>query len=316
MRKKGFVVLLTAVMAIQLFACSSSNNDGKENETQVVTNSKTGQTATEIQEKEVAVADGITLKFSKFEVNSDYDTSATTIELGEETKVTGDGAEANGANVTITKEGTYILSGTVSEGQIRVAAEKEAKVQLVLNGVEVTCTTDSPLYVESADEVVLTLADGTKNTFIDAKDYTGDGNACIYSKEDLAINGSGSLIVTGNYNNGIGSKNDLEIISGNITVTALKNGLKGNDSVAIYTGTLNLTSGKDAIKSDTEDDAAKGYVYIENADITANAGDDGIQAVNAIVYKAGNYNITCEGKKTNCETLEEVSDNVTVVEGK
>lgn len=313
MRKRGFVVLLTSLMVFSMIGCSNSEKKSDSN-TIVSKGEDASSKTTVIEAKEVTVADGITAKFSDFEVTSDYDDTSTTITLGETIEIDGEGAVAEGTNVIISKEGTYILSGSLEDGQIRVAADKTAKVQLVLNGVDITCTTDSPLYVETADGVVLTLASESENKFTDRDAYTGDGNACIYSKEDLAINGTGTLIVNGNFNNGIGSKNDLEIISGNIKVTALKNGLKGNDSVSVYTGTIDITAGKDAVKSDNEIDEGKGFVYIENADLTVNAQDDGIQAISAISYQGGTYTVSCVGKKTNCDVLENISSSVTVNE--
>ena len=102
----------------------------------------------------------------------------------------------------------------------------------------------------------------------------------------------------------------MEIISGTVNVTAVKNGLKGNDSVAVLTGDIHITAGKDGIKSDNDTETGKGYVYIENASITGKVGDDGIQAVNAIVFSKGTYQVECEGKKTNCDGINEIAEDV------
>ena len=228
--------------------------------------------------------------------------------------------EATPTTLKFTHETWEYVHGEIAEkfedGKIVVNADKTEKVKLVLDNVDVACSEGAPLVVESADKTVLTLAEGSVNTFTDATASAGDAsvNACICSKDDLAINGTGTLIVNGNVNNGIGSKNDLEIISGTIQVQAVKNGLKGNDSVSVLTGTIGITCGKDGIKSDNDTETGKGFVYIENAAVTVNAGDDGIQAVNAIVYKSGSYEVTCTGKKTNCDVLEDISETVKVTE--
>lgn len=267
----------------------------------------------EIKEKDVTIADGITVKFSKFEVNSEYDSSATVIRLKDnEITIEGDGAKANGNMVTVSKEGTYVISGKLTDGQIVVEAAKTDKIQLVLNGVDITYTNGAPLCVKSADKTVLTLAQGSENVFTDRMHGNEEQNACVFSKDDLAINGTGTLTVNGNYNNGIGSKNDLEIISGTVNVTAVKNGLKGNDSVAVLTGDIHITAGKDGIKSDNDTEAGKGYVYIENADITVKVGDDGIQAVNALVFSKGTYQVECEGKKTNCDGINKIAEEIII----
>lgn len=305
MRKRNLIVMLAAVACLALAGCSSTKtSETTENTTTATQSGTSGQTTdtSAIKEKEVKVTDAITAKFTSFEVTSSYnEDKATKITL------------EDGKEVVIDKAGTYILSGTM-KGQIVVKAAETDKIQLVLDGVDVTCEEGAALYVEEADKVVLTLAAGSKNVFTDKALPDEKINACICSRADLVINGTGSLEVNGNVNNGIGCKNDLEIISGNITVNAVKNGLKGNDSVSIVTGTITVNAGKDAIKSDNETDANKGYVYIENADLTLTAGDDGIQAVNAIVFKAGSYTAKCTGKKTNCDTLEDVADAVTVTD--
>lgn len=330
MRKKLFIVF-SVVLCMSLFGCSKKSEDsGRDTETKTdIQESKTQDSSdikadakedtklstAEIKEKEVTVADGIIVKFSKFEVNSDYDSSAAVITLKDnDITIEGEGARADGNTVTISKEGTYVISGKLTDGQIVVQAAKTDKVQIVLDGVDVTCTSGAPLCVESADKTVLTLAEGSTNVFTDKAAGNEEQNACIFSRDDLAVNGTGTLTVNGNYNNGIGSKNDLEIISGTVNVTAVKNGLKGNDSVAVLTGTINITAGKDGIKSDNDTEVQKGYVYIENADITVKAGDDGIQAVSALVFSKGRYEVECEGKKTNCDGVDKITKDVVVEE--
>ncbi len=306
MKKRNLLLMLGMVACLAMTGCSKeekvaeSTNNSETKEQQ--NNNDTGNTGAKVEAKEVKVTDGITAKFTKFEINSEYSESTAT-------KITLE----DGKDVLIDKAGTYILSGTMN-GKIVVKVAETDKVQLVLDGVDVSCDEGAPLYVEEADKVVLTLADGSKNVFTDKALPDEKINACICSRADMAINGNGSLEVNGNVNNGIGCKKDLEIISGNISVKAVKNGLKGNDSVSILSGTVTVDSKKDGIKSDNEVDADKGYVYIENAALTLNCGDDGIQAINAIVYKGGSYTANCVGKKTNCDKLEDVADAVKVTD--
>ena len=207
--------------------------------------------------------------------------------------------DANG-KLSITAEGSYILTGTLTDGFVYVSVADNAKVQLILNGVNISCSTGSAIYIENADKTSITLASGTTNTVSDGSAYT-DGNACIYSKDDLTINGSGSLTVTANCNNGIGCKNDLKIVSGTLTVTAVANGLKGNDSVGIFGGTITVTAGKDGIKADTDDDTTKGFVYIAGGTVKVTASDDGIQAVTAIALVGGSVSISAEDSQLNCD---------------
>ena len=252
--------------------------------------------------------------FTNFDLRDSW-TAATEITFTD-TAVTinGSGAAADGTVVTITAPGVYKLQGSCADGQVLVELDKAEKAQLVLAGLTLTCQSSAPLYVLSADKVSLTLAPDTVNTFADGKAYTAafdkQPNACICSRDDLVINGTGTLNVEGSFNNGIGSKNDLRIAGGNITVSAVKNALKGNDSVAIQNGVITLTAGKDAIKTDNEDKPGKGYVYIAGGDIRITAGDDAIQATQDVTVTGGAIAVTAAGKAVNSKGSQDVATGV------
>ena len=213
---------------------------------------------------------------------------------------------ANGNVLTIVKAGTYKISGTLDNAQLKVLVSKTEKVRLIFAGVSISNSISAPVYVESADKVTIELLKDTVNTLTDAKTYSfPDGsdkpNACIYSSEDLTIKGEGSLTVNANFNNGIGCKNDLKIESGNITVNAANNALKGNQSVLIEGGSIVL-KGADGIKSDSivEDE---GVVQILGGTVDITASDDGIQAVTrvdisgdaAVTVNAADKDVNCSG---------------------
>ena len=252
--------------------------------------------------------------FTNFDLRDSW-TAATEITFTD-TAVTinGSGAAADGTVVTITAPGVYKLQGSCADGQVLVEIDKAEKAQLVLAGLTLTCQSSAPLYVLSADKVSLTLAPDTVNTFTDGKAYTAafekQPNACICSRDDLVINGTGTLNVQGNFNNGIGTKNDLRIAGGVITVSAVKNALKGNDSVAIQNGAITLTAGKDAIKADNEDKPDKGYVYIAGGDIRITAGDDAIQATQDVTITGGALTVTATGKAVNSKGSQDVASGV------
>ena len=197
---------------------------------------------------------------------------------------------ASGNVLTITAAGTYKITGTLDNAQLRISVEKTEMVDLIFAGVSITNKTNSPLYIESADKVSIELEAGTENVLTDAKTYIlpeGEDkpNACIYSSEDLTIKGEGTLIVNANYNNGIGTKNDLKIKGGNITVNAANNALKGNQSVKIEGGNITL-NGADGIKSDSLVEG-EGIIEILGGTINIKAGDDGLQAVTDITIAEG-----------------------------
>ena len=231
------------------------------------------------------------------------DTSAVSIELSD-SSVSCDSRNVtiDGSTITITQEGTYVLSGNLSDGQIVVDADA-AKVQLVLNGVDITKKSSSAIYVKSADKVFVTLADGTENKLTTSGTFeTDDDNnidAVIFSKEDITLNGKGSLTVSTEDGNGITSKDDLKITSGTYNITASGHGLEGKDSVRIADGTITITAGKDGIHSDNTEDAGKGFVYISGGKLDITSTGDGIDASNVVQVDDGEVNIVAGGGSAN-----------------
>ena len=222
----------------------------------------------------------------------------TFIKLGNSTEISGDGVTSNNNKITITSAGTYSISGTLSDGQVIVNAGENDKVYILLDGANITCSNSSPIYVMNSKKTVVALADGSKNYITDSEKYvledttTDEPNAAIFSKDDLTIIGNGYLEVNANYNNGITSKDDLKIESGNITVKSVSDGLRGRDSIVITNGNINVKSDGDGMKSNNDEDAEKGYISIKGGIINITSGEDGIQAETKVVISDGNLNIT------------------------
>lgn len=253
-------------------------------------------------------------EFTNFDRRDSWTEAVTIVFDGEGVTVNGSGVSVDGTTAYITAPGVYMLSGKCDNGQVVVEVAKEEKVQLVLGGLTLSCADSAPLYVISADKTSLTLAPGSVNTFSDGAAYTRAfaeaPNACICSRDDLTINGTGELVVNGNFNNGIGSKNDLKIVSGTVTVTAVKNALKGNDSVAVAGGTITLSAGKDGIKADTADKPGKGYIYIEDGALEITAGDDALQGQTDVTVKGGSIRVASQGKTVNSKGTQEIASGV------
>ena len=212
------------------------------------------------------------------------------------------GVAINGQTVTITEEGTYVFSGTLSEGQIVVDAD-DAKVQIVLDNVDITCATNAAVYVKSADKVFVTLAEGSQNTLRNTDEYVAidDNNidAVIFSKSDLTLNGTGSLTIVSAEGHGIVSKDDLKITGGTYDITAAGHALSGKDSVRIADGTFILTAEKDGIHAENADDEEKGYIYIADGDFTITSDGDGMDASNIVQIEDGTFDITAGGGAAN-----------------
>lgn len=261
-----------------------------------------------------AVPDGV---FSDFDMETGEGPSPVFVQFkGTDAEIKGDGAELSDNALKITVAGTYVLTGFFSGG-IVVEAAKEDDVHLIFNGVNISCENSAAVNGISSDKIVITLADGTENTVSDGFSYCAEKgdepNACIFSDDDMTVNGGGSLSVVGNCNNGIGTKNDLRIVSGSITVTASKNALKGNDSVVIGGGELILQGGKDAVKSDNNTDPERGFVAVYGGNLDIEASDDGIQAVTSIKIAGGKVAISASDNSLNCDGTLDVDESCLII---
>ena len=200
----------------------------------------------------------------------------------------------SGKDITISEEGVYVISGTAEDATIVVDADSSAKVQLVLNGVSITNSDAAAIFVVSADKVFVTTAAGSTNTlsttgaFATVDDTSVDG--VIYAKDDLVLNGEGTLVISSS-ENGIVGKDDVKITGGTYKITASNHGIKGKDSVRIADGTFEITAGKDAIHGENDDDPTLGYVYIADGNFTLNAESDGIESVAVVQIDGGTFDI-------------------------
>ena len=147
--------------------------------------------------------------------------------------------------VKITEGGVYTLTGKLKDGQILIEAPKEDKVELILSGAEISSRDGAAIECREAKDLILTLAEGTKNTLTDGETEREEASAALFSKADLKIRGEGSLNVEGNYKHGIDTKDDLTIEGGDITVRSVSDALRGKDSVSVEGGSFDLKAGKD-----------------------------------------------------------------------
>lgn len=274
-KKRQWLLTTTLFISLGLAACGSqsvlSQADANTQTTTKTSTTSTTQTAS---------------YFEASDLTATYDESkASKISLqGTTATVSGDGVTVNGSTVEITKAGTYIVEGTASKVQLKVAAGKEDEVQIVFKNATLK-NKEAPLLVDTAKKVILTIADGTKNEVADESTSTVKG--AIYSDSDLTINGKGSLTVTGAASNAIKSKDGIRIVDATVTATAKKHGVAANDFVNVSGATLNLSADEDGIHSDNEDDVLLGNIYLTNTNITVNAGDDGINASNTMLIDEG-----------------------------
>ena len=283
--------LVAGLLGYALLACSISGcSFDSFSKTTTETSSESSSSATGITYLD---ADDMFTDRDK-EVGYDEDT-ATAITLSDDASSCDSSSVTISNNtITITDEGTYLLTGSLSDGQVIVDAD-DKKVQLVLDSVNINCDTSAALYVKAADKVFVTLASDSENSLSNTSDFVAidDNNidAVIFSKDDLTLNGSGTLTVTAKYGHGIVSKDDLVITSGTYQITAAKHALSGKDSVRIADGVLTLDAGTDGIHSENTDNDAKGFIYIANGDISITADSDGFDAEETLQVDGGNIEV-------------------------
>lgn len=233
--------------------------------------------------------------FTANDLNADWDTSsATKITLSDSgSTISGNGAYTYEGNIYIVYAGRYVLTGELTNGSIIIDADKNDKIWISLNGVTLHCEDDAAIRIEQADKVFLTLADGTENTISSGAQYNEESLASgvdgvIYSRDDLTINGTGTLSVDAAYYHGIVCNDDLVIAGGNITVNAVQDGIHANDSVRIRDAVISVSAGDDGITVSNDDETA--FLYIESGEITILTCYEGLEAID-ITIAGGTINI-------------------------
>jgi hypothetical protein len=296
--KKVTALFMASVLTFALSGCGQSKSSGGGTNTSA-TSSETAVSNPEDVADLVDTSD----MFTDRDTSGEYDSTATDISLSDDGS-TCDSADVtiSGNTITITKEGTYHLSGTLTDGQVIVDADGD-KVQLVLDNVSITNSSSAAIYVKKADKVFLTLADGSANTLATTGEFVAidDNNidAAIFSKSDLTLNGTGSLTIDCASGHGVVSKDDLRVTAGTYTITAASHALSGKDSIRIAGGTFTLTAGKDGIHSENTDDTEKGFIYIADGTFTIDSTGDGIDASAVVQIDGGNFDITAGGGTAN-----------------
>ncbi|MDD6466918.1 MAG: carbohydrate-binding domain-containing protein [Erysipelotrichaceae bacterium] len=251
--------------------------------------------------------------FTKRDWKTDYnENNSIQIQLnGDSVTATSNSVQIVNTTITLTEEATYIISGTLNDGRIIVDAPKTAKLQLVLNGVNINNKNTAAIYILNADKVFLTLVKGSDNIIVnDGIFITDDENkidAAIFSKQDLTMNGSGSLTVISSEGNGITSKDDLVITSGNYLITAAKHGLEANDSIRIANASFTIHAEKDGIHAENSEDESLGFIYLSSGDLKIEAKEDGMSASSYMQIVDGTMDIVTAGGSEN--STKTVSDS-------
>lgn len=234
-----------------------------------------------------------------FEIGYEENESAIIQLNGESAQCDSNAVEILGSTIKIKDEGTYILSGDLNNGMIIVEADDTDKLQIVLNGVNISSETLATIYVKEADKVFITTAANSKNILTNGGNYVAidDNNidSVIFSKSDITFNGAGTLVIQATAGHGVVSKDDLVITSGTYDISAASHGISGKDSVRIANGSFTIKSEKDGIHSENADDATLGFLYVSDGSFNIVANGDGLSASNYLQVEAGEYNLLTGG---------------------
>ena len=318
--RKGMTALCMVGLSVTMAGCSGYQKTDTGAETSTTTESKdqsdTDENSADTDEIKKAADELLSEALNKEETKEPDLVNAAKITLSDQNiDVSGEGVEVADGEISIVKGGTYLITGTLSDGNVVVNASDE-EVVLVLDQAEITSSDTSALYVYKSEETTVYLAEGSTNTLTDAASYSYDGeyasedddepNACVYSKSDLVIAGKGTLTVKANYKNGITGKDDLVIENATVTVDAVNHGVTGKDDCIVKNADLTITSTKDALRSTNDSDEEKGNIVVTGSGLKLDSDEDGIQAENILVMNES----TCDVKTHN--TISDSQDDTSL----
>ncbi len=303
--KRILSIFLIMLLVLSLFTACGTKEQNESTTLTVITSENTTVSTSEVTTAG-AENNSNSDMFTERDNRTDYDEStAVTIKLnGTTATASSDSVKISGSKITITEEATYVVSGELTDGMLIVNAPDTAKLQIVFNGVNIKSKTSAALYILEADKVFLTLADGSTNTIENGGSFTAtdDNNidGALFSKQDLTMNGSGSLTVTSPAGHGIVCKDDLVITGGRYEVNSASHGLDANDSVRISNSTkLTIDAGKDGIHCENTEDASLGFIYISNGTMNIEAEGDGIAASAYMQIENGTFDLLIGGGSEN-----------------
>ncbi|MBQ4238097.1 MAG: carbohydrate-binding domain-containing protein [Ruminococcus sp.] len=311
---KRIVVLLLALMltTASLAACQKEEQTASPDTTVQATQSATTAAAqSKATEAQTSNNNTSTTKLTQgaevvttANVTSDGAINATDLFSDRDLKQTADLSEAvyydlsDNNNITITSEGVYVISGSADNASVIVEAGDNDKVQLVLNGVTITNESAPAIYVKSADKVFVTTVENTTSTLTVSGTFTADGDtntdAVIFSKDDLILNGLGTLNISSS-DNGISGKDDIKITGGTIGVTCISDAIEANESIAVADGNITVNANKDGLHAENDEDNTTGYIYICGGTFNITTSGDCIQATTVCQIDGGN--ITASGSE-------------------
>ncbi len=287
---------------------NSSDKDSNNNSSNGSSDNNSGNSS-----NESAVMPDVSDLFSDrdFEIGYDEGHSAV-IELNASSaSCTSNAVKISGSTITITDEGTYILTGELDDGMIIVNTDKKKKVQLFLDNASIHSETSAAIYILQADKVFITSATDSENMLSNGGSFTAidDNNidSVIFSKDDLTLNGAGTLTINSPAGHGIVSKDELTITSGTYNISSSSHAVSGKDNLCIANANFTIESGKDGLRAENDDDTSLGFLYIKSGTFDITSEGDGISASAAMQIDDGTFEILSGGGHENAQ--KQTSDN-------
>lgn len=292
---KKLIKILAAALSVliigsTLVACGAG--DTAETETIASTTAAVTTAAQNIQSD-------INVDLSDIEGSIDLDAAYTITLSGASASSDAPGVEIDGGKVKITVGGVYRISGTLTDGQIKVnTTADDETVVLVLDGADITNKTGAAIHIKNALSAYVVALTGTENSVTDTANYEfaaddtdGEPDAAIFSKADLILGGGGSLTVSGNYSAGVKSKDTLIITELTLSVTAADDGIKGRDRLDILGGNITVSAANDGVKTTNDQDADLGDITVAGGTLHITAGTDGIQSEGTLTVSGGDITV-------------------------
>ena len=303
MHKKFTSIIVAMVLAGALAACGSSGSEDRSTETAGLSSVLSAASSEAKQAEGTTVSgknteDGQTATVTA--VSSSGQINATELFTERDLTQTADTSGAttytvsDGQDISITSEGVYVITGSASNATITVDAGDTDKVQIVLDGVSITNEKRPCIYVKNADKVFVTTTTG-ESTLAVTGSFEADGDtntdAVIFAKDDLVLNGQGTLNITST-DNGISCKNDLKLTGGTYNISCSHSALEAKESISVADGTVNITACTDGLHAEDDDDDTQGAINLCGGTFTITAADDAIHGTTVIEINGGTYDIT------------------------
>lgn len=289
-----YATIAAMLMGAVFTGCSNTHNNNTTTESQSIVS---------LEELASSADSDLSIELDDEDKVSSWDaSSASHITLGSQISSDSSSVEISGSTVTITKAGTYVISGNVTEGNIIVNATDKGTVRLILNNASIRNTTTAPIKVLDAKKVILTLADNTTkgNVIIEGGNITiKASNDGIQAENILVINDGTINIKTNNGaadttqthtdnmymgRGGFGFNNNKTTTTTDDTVESRK-GIKAGNMLIINDGDITIDSDDDSVHCNSE-------IYIYGGTINAATGDDGVHADDLLTVNGGTINIT------------------------